>query len=344
MTQKRQRAASAIALLLVFSLAQVYVNANLATKSAAAKTEATTLARTGKLITRGNHPISLNGNRTSSGTTVLSGSELLTPAGVGASVQLGRNGHLTLAPETSLTLDFDDASIDVTLNSGYATLTTNEGIRGSITMPDGKTVRNDATKLSTIEGPSAATEDSDDTALLEAAVEPGQESEREKREAEARARRNLQACMRPAQAAYQQAVMDARQKLRQARMQAEGAYRTAMRNATTDAERKAALQAKRKAQLDAQNDYRAALRAAQQAREEALRECKRPHTPPDNTPEPENFRSLDKGVGVLGNISNASARTFGLATLGGAIAATLIVINLDETDEVHAINPSPSAP
>jgi hypothetical protein len=351
MTPKSQRAASAIALLLVFSLAQVYVQANLATKSAAAKAEAATLARTGKLVTRGNSAISLNGNRTVSGTTVLSGSELQTPAGVGASVQLGRNGHLTLAPETSLTLDYDDTSIDVTLSSGYATLTTNEGIRGSITMPDGKTVRNDVSKLSTIEGPSAATEDSDDTALeadgdtalFEAAVEPGQSSAKERAEA-ARARRNLQACMRPAQNAYQRAVKDAKEARRKALAKAEGAFRQAMKSAKTEAERDAARLAKRKAQMEANDAYKDAVREAQRVREEALRKCKNPNPPPDNTPEPEKFKSLENGVGVLGNISNGSARTFGLATLGSAIAATLIVINLEDTQPVKAINPSPSTP
>ncbi len=222
MTHKRRRATSAIALLLVFSLSQLYVQANLAVKSPKAKTSVAVPARTGKLMTRGNHPISLNGNRTTSGTTVLSGSELLTPAGVGASVQLGRIGLVRLAPETSLTLNFDDKSIDVTLSSGYATLTTNEGIRGSITMPDGKTVRNDVSKLSTIEGQTGY---DDDDKKKAAGYIPGGE-----------------------------------------------------------------------------------------------------------------------GEGLLGGASNGAARTFGLAVLGGAIAATLIIINLDETDEVHAINPSPSAP
>ena len=223
MTQKSRRAASAIALLLVFSLSQLYVQANLAVKSPKAKTSVAAPARTGKLMTRGNHPVSLNGNSTSSGTTVLSGSELQTPAGVGASVQLGRNGLVRLAPETSLTLNFDNESIDVTLNSGYATLTTNEGIRGSITMPDGKTVRNDASKLSTIEG---QTGDDDDDKKKAAGYIPGGE----------------------------------------------------------------------------------------------------------------------EGEGLLGGASNGAARAFGLAVLGGAIAATVIIINLDETDAVKAINPSPSAP
>jgi hypothetical protein len=153
MSPKRQRAASAIALLLVFSLSQVYVHATLAGKKLPVNgTVATNPARTGKLITRGNNPISLNGNATNSGATILPGAQLQTPANVGASVQLGRMGVLRLAPETSVTLNFDNSSVDVILNSGYATLTTAAGTKASITTPDGKTTHNDASRLSTIEG------------------------------------------------------------------------------------------------------------------------------------------------------------------------------------------------
>ncbi|MDX6695791.1 MAG: hypothetical protein QOF02_3394 [Blastocatellia bacterium] len=152
MSPKRQRAASAIALLLVFSLSQVFVQATLAGKNLAVKNAAATNpARTGKLTTRGNNPISLNGISTNSGTTVLPGAQLLTPANVGASVVIGRIGLLRMAPESSLTLNFNDKSVDIILNSGYATLTTAAGVKGTIATPDGKTASNDTSKLSTIE-------------------------------------------------------------------------------------------------------------------------------------------------------------------------------------------------
>lgn len=159
MTPKRQRAASAIALLLVFSLSQVYVQANLAAKSSTANVSTPTAPRTGKLTTRDDNPISLNGNPTTPGTTVLPGARLQTPAGVGASVQIGKKGLLRMAPETSLTLNFTDSSVDVVLASGHADLTTAPGMKGSITTPDGKTERTDSTKLSTIIG---QTDDDDD--------------------------------------------------------------------------------------------------------------------------------------------------------------------------------------
>jgi hypothetical protein len=341
MLQKHQRATSAIALLLVFSISQIYVQANLSGVSSSVKSAAATPARTGRLTTSGNQPVTLNGNRTHSGTTVLSGAQLQTPAGVEASVQLGRIGLLRLASETSLTLNFDDQSVDVALDSGSATLTTNEGFNGSITTPDGKTERTDPASLSTIEGPAAATVDGGDTPLFAAAVEPGQTSEREEKAAEARARRNLEACMRPAKNAYNQAVADAKQKLRIAKGQAQAAYRDAMRNAKTEAEREAALQAKRKAQGEAQEDYHTALREAQRVRAEAMLECKRPHTPATTSSDPPPHINF-KGVGMLGGISNDAARAFGLVVFGGAIAASLIIVNQDGNN--RGADPSASLP
>ena len=152
MTSKRQRATSAIALLLIFSISQIYVHASLAGKSLLTTNTAAAPVPTGKLTTRGNNPITVNGNSTRSGMTVLSGAQLQTPTDVGASVQLGRLGVLRLAPETSLTLNYDDSSVDVVLASGYITLTTNEGVKGSITTPDGKTERTNSATRSTITG------------------------------------------------------------------------------------------------------------------------------------------------------------------------------------------------
>lgn len=312
MTQKRQRANLAIALLLVFSLSQVYVNANLATNSPAAKTEAATLARsTGKLITLGNNPISLNGNRTHSGTTVLSGSQLQTPAGVEASVQLGQGGLLHLAPETSLTLNFDDASIDVTVTSGYATLTTNEGIRSSITMPDGKTTRTDVTELPTIEDPAASTMNGGDNTLFAAAVMPGQSAE---------AKRAMRVCMRAAELEFRQQVREAQNRMRDAKAEAEANYRSALRAATNDAQRRAAQEAKRDALRKAQLDFQQARRAAQTARQEAVRACENPSTPPPTASEQPPLKG-------------SPSRAFGLSVLAAAVTTAVLIVALDDDDD-----------
>jgi hypothetical protein len=315
MTQKRQRANLAIALLLIFSLSQIYVQANLATKSPAAKADEATLALTGRLITSGNNPISLNGNRTQSGTTVLSGSELQTPAGVEASVQLGQGGLLSLAPETSLTLNFDDVSIDVMVTSGRATLTTDPGVKGLITTPDGRTESTDSAELSTIDDRAASAVDGGDNPLFAAAVTPVQ-SDREKQRA-------LAACLRAAEAEYREAIKPAQDALKDAQAKAEADYRTALRSARGDKDaHRAASQAKQRALREAQSAYRSATRAAQLARKEAIRQCKRPSKPPTTT----ESEKPSSGTG------NGSQRAIGLGVIAAAVTTAVVVVLLNDDD------------
>jgi hypothetical protein len=334
MTQTRQRANLAIALLLVFSLSQVYVQANLATKSFAAKAEAATLARTGKLITSGNNPISLNGNRTLSGTTVLSGSELQTPAGVEASVRLGQGSLLSLAPQTSLTLNFDDASIDVTVTSGHATLTTGPGMKGAINTPDGRTERTDSAEFLTTEDPAASTVDGGDNLLFAAAVGQGQ-SEREKKQA-------MAACLRAAEADYRAAIKPAQDAMKDAQAKAEADYHTALRNSRGDrAAQQVARQAKQRALREAQAAYRAATMAANAARKEAIRQCKRPSKPPTTSsekPQPPG----GKGEGLPSSGGNGSARGLGLGVIAAAVTTAVLIVVLNDDGRgstVSAVKP-----
>jgi hypothetical protein len=117
----------------------------------------------GKLRTRENKPISVNGNKVRSGSTILSGARIQSPEKVGATVDLGSLGRLDFAPKTDFVLTFDATKISVQLNAGYVVLTTRKGISGIVTTPDGKTVETDRSKLSSVvartagaQGPEAA--------------------------------------------------------------------------------------------------------------------------------------------------------------------------------------------
>jgi hypothetical protein len=131
---ERYKIFKAVALLLTFSILQVYVMANPAGTNASAGSPLY-----GHLLVTGNSTVLLNGNSANSGTTILSGSQLQTPQGVKASVQLGAAGRLDISPETNLTLTFSKDSVDVNVISGNAHLTTNAGVKGTVTMPDGTT-------------------------------------------------------------------------------------------------------------------------------------------------------------------------------------------------------------
>ncbi|MFL6210368.1 MAG: hypothetical protein ACJ74W_16045 [Pyrinomonadaceae bacterium] len=112
----------------------------------------------GRLTTKGNNPITVNGSRAKSGESIFSGQQLQTPAGVGATVQLGSLGRLDIAPNTNLTLTFASDQINVNVASGCVILTTNRGVTGTVTA-QGTTQHTDATRDSTIDictGPAGA--------------------------------------------------------------------------------------------------------------------------------------------------------------------------------------------
>jgi len=148
MNSRQLKATKAIALFLVFSVSQICVQASLlgtsiAPSSATSKGIAT-------LLTRGNNPISVNGNEATSGMTIFSGAQLLTPQKVGATVRIEGLGQLDLAPDTNVSLNFDYNQVNVNLAGGYAVLTTNKNVAGLITTAEGVIARTEAAKGSSV--------------------------------------------------------------------------------------------------------------------------------------------------------------------------------------------------
>jgi hypothetical protein len=91
----------------------------------------------GKLVTTSNRPIIVNGAEAITGTVILSGAQLTTPAASLATVQLDSLGTVTVAPKSSVTLTFDSKSVTVRILSGDATLSTADGVKGSVIDPTG---------------------------------------------------------------------------------------------------------------------------------------------------------------------------------------------------------------
>lgn len=105
---------------------------------------------TGKLKTRNNKQVTLNGNKAASGTTILSGAQIQTPEKVGATVEINGLGRLDMAPQVDVKIEFVAGQIIVELKSGYVVLTTAKGVKGFVKMPDGKTIELDGTKQSSV--------------------------------------------------------------------------------------------------------------------------------------------------------------------------------------------------
>lgn len=154
MQQRMRRAAAGTALVLAFVIFQVSGHAELLVVPDAS---AAVQAPTGRLTTSGNDPITVNGTGARSGQTVFSGQQIQTPAGTGATVQLGRLGRVDLAPGTSLTLTFDAGSVTVNLATGCVILTAARGVAGTVQTPDGAAHHTDTAKGSALDTCAAAT-------------------------------------------------------------------------------------------------------------------------------------------------------------------------------------------
>jgi hypothetical protein len=91
----------------------------------------------GRLATRSNQKVSLNGSEAITGATILSGATIQTPAGVQASVALSNLGNVNIAPNSNVTLTFDKENVNVNVASGDATVGTMNGVKGTVIAADG---------------------------------------------------------------------------------------------------------------------------------------------------------------------------------------------------------------
>lgn len=158
---RRRFVRKANAVLLTLVMLNLYVMMGARTSKASTNTSAGEV-NSGKLIVgrlslADQQKIYVNGNEAPAGTSIFSGMRLQSPAGVNAVVQLGALGQVSLDPGTDLTLDFSTGNVAVNVAAGGATLTTNEGVSGSLTSADGTVTRSEGTKASVLStNPSAA--------------------------------------------------------------------------------------------------------------------------------------------------------------------------------------------
>ena len=92
----------------------------------------------GKLVTMSNRPVIVNGAEAITGAIILSGATVSTPVTSLATVQLDNVGTVTVAPNSSVTLNFDSKNIAVRIISGDASLSTAKGVTGTVTGPSGE--------------------------------------------------------------------------------------------------------------------------------------------------------------------------------------------------------------
>jgi hypothetical protein len=126
------RPARVLSVLMLITVVNVYVFANGAVTSSSKVV-------LGRLVTTSNRPVLVNGGEAVTGTVILSGSQLLTSAASVATVQLPNVGTVMIAPSSNVALSFDAKSVTVKVTYGDATVTTADGVTGSVLDSAGKT-------------------------------------------------------------------------------------------------------------------------------------------------------------------------------------------------------------
>ena len=126
-----------------------------------------TLANSGKvageLLISGDKTsfVKVNGEAAQNGRTIFSSSTIATPNATGAIVNLGKLGKIELAPDTILTLSFNENGISGNLLAGRVTVL-NSSDRVSIKTLEGKTAQLNAGESAVAITGKAQTDDDDD--------------------------------------------------------------------------------------------------------------------------------------------------------------------------------------
>lgn len=149
MTPQRSLSQKALALLIVFSFLQLYVLVALAgpgfpLDAATAPTPPPQDTITGRVVTRNNQSILVNGNQVSTGDSVLTGAVVETPDQVGATINLGRLGSIDLAPNTKVQIEYSDGQIKVTLIQGCVIVRNKRGTSAQVNTDKGPAASNDS--------------------------------------------------------------------------------------------------------------------------------------------------------------------------------------------------------
>jgi ferric-dicitrate binding protein FerR (iron transport regulator) len=100
-----------------------------------------------RLVTKSNQLIMVNGASAAGGSMILTGATIETPDQVGATVDLGPLGGLDIAPNTKLTLDFDqNGNVKVTLIRGCMILRVKKKANGEVDTSEGTAGKTDGKK------------------------------------------------------------------------------------------------------------------------------------------------------------------------------------------------------
>jgi hypothetical protein len=133
MTTTRSKVKATIVVLLVYSILQISVQLAFAQPTPAITKAVIPLQIVGRLTTKDNKPITVNGLSASTGAAIASGATIETKADESATIQLGPLGRLEIAENTKVVLTFDDTgAVKALVMNGCVTLIANKGTKGEV--------------------------------------------------------------------------------------------------------------------------------------------------------------------------------------------------------------------
>ena len=140
----KRNGSRAIAALLLFSVIQIGLQVGFAEPNDTSNAIPIAPQLVGRLTTRNNQPITVNGLSANTGASIVTGATLETGADQSATVSLGPLGSLDIAPNTKVTLTFDEqANVKALVTVGCVILRANKGATGEIATPQGSAGKTD---------------------------------------------------------------------------------------------------------------------------------------------------------------------------------------------------------
>jgi hypothetical protein len=137
MNQKRRNGSRVIAALLLFSIAQISLQVGLAEPNNTTNSTAIPQQLIGRLTTRNNQPVMVNGLSATTGASIVSGATIETGADQSATVNVGSLGSVDIAPNTKLILTFDEQNLKAVIINGCATVSAKKKTTGEIANEQG---------------------------------------------------------------------------------------------------------------------------------------------------------------------------------------------------------------
>ena len=143
MNLRRRKAFKVIAALLLFSISQIGLQIGFAEPHTTKTPLVIPQQIVGRLVTRNNQPITVNGQSASTGASIVSGGVIETAADQSATVNVGPLGSVEIAPNTKVMLTFETGSLKAAVTFGCVILRAKKGTTGEIETEKGSIGKTD---------------------------------------------------------------------------------------------------------------------------------------------------------------------------------------------------------